>query len=126
MDINLERFKHNETVKLVLRPCIVLRNNGASYLNKKAASILNINNGDIIAFYNTPDLKNWYIGPDEIGVTVLKNRGLYRFCDTKLVKKIFASYNIQGNKAFFPVSEKLEQLGELKVLYIIPKPFNID
>lgn len=124
-EIILNRFEHSENIRLNSRPYIVFRINGPSYINKKAASLLGLENGCTMALYHTSDMQNWYIANDEIGATVLKNGGLYRFCDTKAVKKIFKAYEIDGKKAFFQVSDTIQIINDKKVLYIIPKPFNI-
>ena len=108
-DITLRRFNHNENVRLNSRPYVVFRTNGPSYLSKRAASLLNLENGSTMALYYTSDLLNWYLCNDEIGATVLKNGGLFRFCDTKAVKKIFKSYKIEGTKAFFLISDTIEK-----------------
>jgi hypothetical protein len=123
-EIILNRFDHSENVKLNSRPYVVLRSNGPSYINKKTASLLNLENNDSLALYHTPDFKNWYLANDEIGATVYKANGLFRFCDTKLVKKIFNAFGITAKKAFFPVADQVQIINDKKVLYLIPKPFN--
>jgi len=124
-EIILSRFDHNTNIKLNSQPYIVLRVNGPSYINKRAASLLGLNNGDTMALYHTPDLKTWYLANDDLGATVFKNGGLFRFCDTRAVKKIFTAYGITGKKAFFPISGTIQVINEKSVLYVIPKPFNI-
>jgi hypothetical protein len=107
-------------------PQVVLKLNGASYLNKKAASLLDLKPGDTLVFYHTPDFKSWYIANDGVnGVTVNKSGSLYKFCDTKRIRQIFEAYGIVGKKAFFPTEDRLQESNGIKSLYIIPKPFNV-
>lgn len=127
-DLDLIKAEAPEKIRLNSRPYIVLKLNGSSYLNKKAASLLDLKNGDVLAFYHTADFQKWFIANDESsGATILKNGGLYRFCDTKIIKQIFKSYGIEGNKkAFFPTAGQIEIIGDKKTLFIIPNPFNVD
>lgn len=126
-EIKLNSFNHSETIKLN-RPYMVLRLDGSCYINKKVASLLNLNHGDALSFSCTDDQQNWYIANDEhCGATVNKNGGLFRFCDLKLVRKVFNAYQMNDvKKAFFPISDKLEEIDGKKYLFVIPKPYNIE
>lgn len=123
----LIKFQHSQAVRLNSKPYIVLRLNGSSYISKKAASLLNLKHGDTISFHSTADRVHWYImnDPDD-GATVLSNGGMLKFSCTPVIRKIFRACGVKGNKAFFQTSDRLQEMGENKMLYVIPNPFNTE
>lgn len=124
--ISLIKAPTSEKVRLNFRPYIVLTLKGSSYLNKKAASLLDLKHGDVLAFYQSSDGQKWFIANDNTsGAEVRKNGGLFRFCETKIIKRILESYGVNGKKAFFPVAEEIEEIDGIKVLLIIPKAYNV-
>lgn len=127
--MELISFEHTEKVKLISRPKLTLSIKGASYLNKKAVSLLDIKHGDCLRFFFTEDNK-LFIANDELGAPITLNCGLYRFCEKKAVLRIFEMYGVKGTKAEFVTAGALEEIrgkeGEIKkILLVIPKPFNI-
>lgn len=117
-----ERYKLPKSV-----PYLKLRLNGSSYLNAKAASLLNIKNGDTVSFFHKTDLSEWWISNDPIGGAVIrKSGGRFEFCDLANIRKLFGAFGINGNQADIPLSPKLVEIGSsTEGLFIIPKPMNI-
>lgn len=115
------------------QPYIMLRLTGASYVNKKAAQILNLQNGDTLQFYRKQsDGLQWFIGSDPLnGATVYKSGNLFKFCHTKAIRRIFDSLGVQGKKAFFTLTPQLEPIPypgnpDQTGLFVKPKPFNVE
>lgn len=124
-EIELIPVETSEKIRLTSVPYMMLRKNGSSYINAKAASLLDLKHGDTIRFYHNTDKTKWFISNhQEQGANAQKSQGLYKFCDTKTVRQIFESYQIKTNKAMFPISSSVEVISDIKVLFIIPKPFN--
>lgn len=125
-ETELIQFNTDDRVRFGSRPYVVLRANGSSYINSKAASLLEINPGDVLGLMCLSDFKSWYLTNNgDYGANLHKNRGLLKFCDLKSVRKIFEVYEIDGVKAHFLCADKLTTFGEKKGLYIIPKPYNL-
>lgn len=126
-EIELIPVDTSEKIRLTSVPYMMLRTNGSSYINAKAASLLDLKHGDTIRFYHNADQSKWFISNhQEQGANTQKSQGLFKFCDTKTVRKIFNSYNINTKKSMFPISSSIELISGIKVLFIIPKPFNQD
>ena len=122
--MNLVKFEHSEKIRLP-RPYISMRRNGACYVSSKVASLLDLKHGDTISFSSTEDRQNWYLTNDpDSGALIKKDSGLYRFCDSRLVRKIFVAMGIKGNKVCFPISSEVEKIGDKKYLFMLPKPYN--
>jgi hypothetical protein len=129
MDLQTEIIaaETSDKIRLLGIPFIQLRSNGDSYINSLAARLLGFKHGDTLKFYRSADHKNWYIANDEqSGALIKKKSGLYKFCDTKNVKQIFDSYEITGKRANFPLQREVQTINNIRVLWMIPKPYNIE
>lgn len=125
MELEIKRFDHSTGIKLTARPYVVLCANGPSYLSKKAVDLLGLKDLDTVAlYYNTDFTKLFFVNDDECGAQIRKNSGLWRFCDTKAVKKIFEALNITVKQVHLPLGSTIEIISEKKALFIIPKPYN--
>ncbi len=112
-------------------PFMSIRLNGYSYVNKKVASLLQLNHGDTVRFYHNADKTVWYIANDPIaGATIKKIAGLYKFCDLSQARKILRALHVPGTRASFPIGSQIETLqtseGPRKVLFINPNFFNAE
>lgn len=127
-EITLIKAEVSERIRVNFRPYLVLLTNGQSYLNKKAAALLDIKDGDTLAFYISEDKTSWYMVNDaHSGAGISKKQGVFKFCDTKLAKRIFDTYKVPGKKkAFFYLGDCLQEFSGVKALYINPNAFNID
>ena len=118
--LDIQTFERSETAKEKHPISVSLSTTGASYLSKKAADLLNINELDIIAIYWNKEFTQLYFVNDGYqGATIKKNNGLWRFCDTKTVKQLFTGINLKKTKHTFKLSSKLEFINTNKALQII-------
>lgn len=116
----------SEKVRFNGVPFIQIRSNGDSYINAMAARLLGFNHGDTLRFYHTPDQQNWFIANDETnGALMKKASGLLKFCDTKNAKKILEAYQLTGKRANFNLQREVQIKDGIRVLWLIPKPYNI-
>lgn len=122
----------SEKIRLTNQPFLMLRTGGASYLNKKAGALLELKHEDAIRFYqSSKNPQEWYVGPDEVNGAILRKDGnLLKFSHAEAIRRIFASYDLDCKKAFVRLSQKIDHittsLGERPVLFLIPKPFNVE
>lgn len=124
-EIELIPVETSEKIRLNSVPYCMLRTNGSSYINSKAASLLELKHGDTLRFYHNTDKTKWFISNhQEQGANAQKSQGLFKFCDTKTIRQIFESYQVNSKKTMFPISSSIEVISGIKVLFIIPKPFN--
>lgn len=130
-DFDILPVETSDKVRNTLTPYLQLRSNGNSYLNEKAAKLLGFTTGSLIKFHCTRDLSEWYISSDPMnGALVRKVSGLYKFCDTRTIKKVFEAFDLKCTRADFPISgavqEKKGPDGNLiSLVFIVPKPYNI-
>lgn len=126
--IDIPEMDYSEEVRFGSRPAVTFYLGSASYFNKKASSILDLHNEDILGiFYHEPSGK-WFIGNGfDKGINVRKDQSNFKFCDSKNIRRLFNHYQIKGRKASFLLGSELEKVSnpEVKVLLIKPKPFNI-
>jgi hypothetical protein len=123
--LNLTAVETSDSIRLT-GPFVQLRLNGDSYLSSAAARMLGFNHGDVIRFYHNDDRTRWFVANDPIcGATIKKASGLYKFCDIKVVRKIFASFNVTAKRANFPIYKDVVKQGELILIELIPKPQNV-
>lgn len=121
----IKRLEYSEKIRFGSRPGVSFRKDGASYVNKKAASLMELKHADCIALYLLQD--RWFIGNDpECGATANFSDGMYKFCDTNGVKKLFEFFGLTGKKASFFLGQELEPFTNTKALLINPHPFNIE
>jgi hypothetical protein len=135
-DLEIIAFETSSKVKLSGVPYMMLRLNGSSYLNKRAAALLNLQHGDVVRFFFKKDLSTWWIGNHPVnGAAVQKNGGLFKFCDVPAIRMLFDHLGIKGpdpkkTKAFFILGTELEQIDvagvPYKVLFVKPKPINLE
>ncbi len=115
----------SEKMKLSGVPYLMLRLDGSSYVNKKAASLLELKHGDLLRFYYTVDLKEWWVANHpSAGANIQKSSGLYKFCDLKNIRKLFDALDLPGKKAFFRLASNVQQIHGTPALFIIPKAYN--
>lgn len=128
MNLDLIKSTVSDKIRFKYVPYCVLRLDGACYLNKKAALLLDLKTGDVISFYSNKEKTEWFLCNDkQSGALVHKTGSLFKFCDLKSIRKVFVSYEIDGKKAFFKTGEKIvENSNGNKFLFINPEAFNID
>lgn len=131
-DFDIVPFETSDKVRNVYSPYIQLKLGGDSYLNEKAAKLLGFTHFSLIKFHTGDNYSELFISSDsQSGALIRKKSGLYKFCDTNAVRTIFKVLNIQGTRANFPLSESVEEKRGpngvmLSVVFIIPKPYNIE
>lgn len=132
-DLDIMTGGSSDKVKLTGMPYLMLRLNGSSYVNKKAASLLGLEHGDTLSFYYRSDLSEWWItNHPTTGALIQKSGGLYKFCDYPNIRKFFKALQDQGKltgsftKAFFPLAHSVQIIKDTDCLFIIPKPVNIE
>jgi len=120
----------SDLVRNTQTPFVQLRANGYSYMSKKAVMLLDFKHGDMIRFNRIGD-RGLCISNDPVyGASVRKFSNLYKFCDVNAVRNIFKVFNLDCTRANFPLASEVEEKTDLegniiKVLFLIPNPYNI-
>ncbi len=118
--IDVQGFERSNTVKNTHPLNVSFSLKGNSYLSKKAADLLNINEFDLVAVYYNKDFsKIYFVNDGEHGCIIKKNNGLWRFCDTKTIALILKALQITETKHTFKLSNKVELINNKKALQII-------
>lgn len=126
--LEIPDLDYSDEVRFGSRPAVSFYLGSASYLNKKASSILDLKNEDLIALYYSEANDRWFImNHPSKGVPTKKDQGNFKFCDTKKIKMLFDHYQIKGKKASFILGSELEPVSDpnIKVLLIKPKAYNV-
>lgn len=126
---DLELIRHEDSKKIRFPrsvPYIRFSLNGSSYLNSKAAALLELKHGGAVAFYHTPS-GEWFIeNNDSEGSIINKTAGLYKFSNSVFVRRLFNAVGVSGNKCTFRLASQIEIKAGKKVLFISPKCYNIE
>lgn len=124
--MNLIAAETSEKIRYANVPYIDLRVNGYSYINAKAARMLGFEHQHVLRFHYTEDLQKWFIANDPAqGATLNRDKGLYKFSDSKNVRLLFKSLQLDATKARFNLSTQTDLINGLTLLFITPKPYNI-
>lgn len=131
-DFDILPIEVSDKVKNTSGPYIQLRLNGNSYLNEKAAKLLGVVHESLVKFHFSRDMSSFYISSESSdGHIVRKASGLFKFCASKQVRKIFKALNIEGTRANFPMATSIEERRDpegnlISLVFVFPKPYNIE